>query len=424
MRQSQLFTKTRREAPKDETAKNADLLIRAGYIQKMQAGVYSFLPLGLRVIEKLKDIIREEMNAAGGQEVSLASLQEKKLWEATGRWDDKVVDNWFKTKLANDTEVGLASTHEEPLTDLMRDHVRSFRDLPAYVYQFQTKFRNEKRAKSGIMRGREFLMKDMYSFSRNVEQHDEFYEKMKQAYVSIFNKAGIGDRTYITFASGGSFAPFSHEFQMLTDAGEDTIYIDDEKRLAVNEEVNNAEVLATLSLDASKLRQAKAVEVGNIFNLGSKFSEPLGLTYQDEDGGSYPVIMGCYGIGVPRLMGAIVEALADEKGIVWPKSVSPFAVHLILVGSSEEGKKRAEDAYAKLNESGIEVLFDDRATTRAGEKFADADLMGISVQAVMGDKNETIEVKERASGAGASGAEGATAAKNMSVDELIAHLKN
>ncbi len=419
MRQSQLFTKTRREAPKDETAKNADLLIRAGYIQKMQAGVYSFLPLGLRVIEKIKDIIREEMNAVGGQEVSLASLQEKKLWDTTGRWDDRVVDNWFKTKLANDTEVGLAFTHEEPLTYLMRDHVRSFRDLPTYVYQFQTKFRNEKRAKSGILRGREFLMKDLYSFSKTVDEHDAFYEKMKQAYVSIFKKAGIGDRTYLTFASGGSFAPFSHEFQMLTDAGEDIIYIDEEKQIAVNEEVNNAEVLATLSFDASKLKQAKAVEVGNIFSLGTKFSEPLELLYQDETGGNLPVIMGSYGIGVPRLMGAIVEALSDEKGIVWPKSVSPFAVHLILVGSSEEGKKRAEDAYLKLNEAGIEVLFDDRATTRAGEKFADADLIGIPVQAVVGDKNETIEVKERT-----VSANGTEAAKNMNIDELIAYIKS
>lgn len=407
MRQSHLFTKTRREAPKDETAKNADLLIRAGYIQKMQAGVYSFLPLGLRVIEKIKDIVREEMNSVGGQEVSLASIQEKKLWEKTNRWDDKLVDNWFKTKLANDTEVGLGFTHEEPLTDLMRDHIRSFRDLPRYVYQFQTKFRNEKRAKSGILRGREFLMKDLYSFSKTVEEHDAFYEKMKIAYTNIFKKAGIGDRTYITFASGGSFAPFSHEFQMLTDAGEDTIYIDEEKKIAINEEVNNEEVHAILNIDPTKLKPAKAVEVGNIFNLGTKFSEPLELVFQAEgEGGNQPVIMGSYGIGIPRLMGAIVEALSNEKGIIWPKSVAPFDVHLVSVGNSEESKKRAEDAYEALTKAGIEVLFDDR-DSRAGEKFSDADLIGIPVRAVIGDKNENIEVSD----------EGMS--KNMTVEELI-----
>lgn len=414
MRQSHLFTKTRREAPKDETAKNADLLIRAGFIQKMQAGVYSFLPLGLRVIEKIKDIVREEMNAIGGQEVSLAALQDKKIWEATNRWSDAVVDNWFKTKLANDTELGLGFTHEEPLTDLMRDHIRSFRDLPTYVYQFQTKFRNEKRAKSGILRGREFIMKDLYSFSKTVEEHEAFYEKVKQAYVSIFKKVGIGDRTYVTFSSGGSFAPFSHEFQMLTDAGEDIIYIDKEKNIAINEEVNNEEVRATLSLEASKLVEAKAVEVGNIFSLGTKFSEPLGLNFQTEgEGGNQPVIMGSYGIGIPRLMGAVVEALADEKGIVWPKSIAPFAAHIILVGKSEESKKRAETLYQKLNEEKLETLFDDRESARAGEKFADADLMGMPVQAIIGDKSDQVEVKDRVT----------AEVKNMSVDEFVSYMK-
>ncbi len=415
MRQSALFTKTRREAPKDEAAKNADLLIRAGYIHKSQAGVYSFLPLGLRVIEKIKGIIREEMNAVGGQEVSLASIQEKALWEKTGRWDDRAVDNWFKTKLKNDTEVGLGFTHEEPLTDLMRDHVRSFRDLPAYVYQFQTKFRNEKRAKSGILRGREFIMKDLYSFSKSAEEHDAFYERMKQAYVSIFKKAGVGDKTFITFASGGSFAPFSHEFQMLTDAGEDVIYIDDEKGIALNEEVNNEEVRKMLDIDPAKLRSAKAVEVGNIFSLSTKFSEPIELMFKDEDGTSKPVIMGSYGIGVPRLMGAIVEALGDDKGIVWPKSVAPFAVHLIHVPGSEEAKSRAEALYQKLEAAGIEVLFDDR-DIRAGEKFGDSDLMGLPLRVVVSDKNAKaesgeylLEVKERAGGE----------AKNISIDEMM-----
>lgn len=404
MRQTHLFTKTRREAPKDETAKNAMLLIRAGFIQKMQAGIYSYLPLGLRVLEKIQTIIRDEMNGLGGQEVSLSALQEKGIWSATNRWSDEVVDNWFKTKLKNDTELGLGFTHEEPLTDLLKDHIRSFRDLPVYVYQFQTKFRNEKRAKSGILRGREFLMKDLYSFSRTEDDRAAFYEKVKEAYVRIFEKAGIGDRTYVTFAAGGTFAPFSLEFQMLTDAGEDSIYVHREKKIAVNEEVYNDEVLAQLGLNKDEMVEEKAVEVGNIFSLGTKFSEPLGLMYTDEDGGNYPVIMGSYGIGVPRLMGAIVEASSDEKGIVWPMSVAPFKAHIIQASNSEESTSRAEAAYEQLTKELGEVLYDDR-DTRAGEKFADADLMGMPYQIIIGDKNQKdangqwlCEVKNRKTG--------------------------
>ena len=407
MRQSHLFTKTRHDAPKDETAKNAQLLIRAGFVQKMQAGVYSYLPLGERVIEKIKGIIRKEMNALGGQEVSLATLQEKELWTKTGRWDDAVVDNWFKTKLKNDTELGLGFTHEEPLTNLLKDHIRSFRDLPRYIYQFQTKFRNEKRAKSGVMRGREFLMKDLYSFSKSEAEHADFYERVKDAYVRIFQTAGIGDRTFVTVASGGSFAPFSHEFQMLTDAGEDTIYVSRERAIAVNHEVYTDEVLKEIGLTKADLTEEKAVEVGNIFNLGTKFSEPLGLVYQDEEGKSKAVIMGSYGIGVPRLLGAIVEASNDEKGIIWPKNVAPFEVHLVLVPGSEETSARAERIYSALIIAGREVLFDDRLTARAGDKFADSDLIGIPTRVIVSDKNTPdadnageflLEIKDRKTG--------------------------
>lgn len=405
MRQSHLFTKTRREAPKDETSKNAQLLIRAGFIQKMQAGVYSYLPLGERVIEKIKTIIRDEMNAIGGQEVSLASLQEKEMWTKTGRWDDAVVDNWFKTKLKNDTELGLGFTHEEPLTTVLKDHIRSFRDLPAYIYQFQTKFRNEKRAKSGILRGREFVMKDLYSFSATEDGRAQFYEKAKEAYVRIFQKAGIGDKTFVTFASGGSFAQFSHEFQMLTDAGEDSIYVDKKKNIAVNQEVFTDEVLAQLDLKREDLVEEKAVEVGNIFNLGTKFSEPLGLSFQAEDGGMQPVIMGSYGIGVPRLMGAIVEASNDEAGIIWPRSVAPFDIHLVHISGSDEAASRADKLYQELQDAGFEVLYDDRANARAGEKLNDADLIGLPTRIVVSDKNTVgpdgkllLEVKDRKSG--------------------------
>ncbi len=398
MRQSHLFTKTRREAPKDETSKNAELLIRAGYIHKMQAGVYAILPLGEKVISKITNIVRLEMNSIGGQELELTALQDKETWQKTGRWDDAVVDNWFKTKLKNDTEVGLAFTHEEPLTLLMRDHIRSFRDLPVYVYQFQKKFRNEKRAKSGILRGREFLMKDLYSFSRTNEEHAEFYEKAKVAYMNIFKKVGIGEKTFITYASGGSFSAFSDEFQMLTDAGEDTIFVDTATGFSVNQEVMDSisdEEIAKNKSSREDLVEQKAVEVGNIFSLGTKFSEPLELNFKNEAGENTPVIMGSYGIGVSRLMGAVVEALSDEKGIVWPESVAPFKVHLIQIGGTEAGE-RAEKLYKDLTAKGIEVIFDDR-DARPGEKFADADLIGIPYRVIIGDKvpEGSVEFKMR-----------------------------
>lgn len=386
MRQSQLFSKTRREAPSDEIAKNSQLLIRAGFIQKMSAGVYSFLPLGLRVLKKIENIIREEMNAIGGQEIELATLQEKSLWEKTNRWDDKVVDNWFKTTLKNGNEMGLGFSHEEPLTDLLRDHIRSFRDLPIYPYQFQTKFRNEMRAKSGILRGREFLMKDMYSFCGSEKEHDEFYEKAKVAYTNIFNRAGIGQRTYITFASGGIFSKYSHEFQMLTDAGEDTIYYNADKKVAINKEVYNSDGLKDGGFANEKLIEGKSLEVANIFGLGTRFSDALDLKYKDAEGKSLSPIMGCYGIGVPRLMGAIVEAMPTDKEIVWPKEVSPFAIHIIAMKNDGVVMEAAEKLYKELNEKNIEVLLDDR-DLRAGEKFGDANLIGIPFQVVIGEKS-------------------------------------
>lgn len=400
MRQSKLFSKTRKDAPKDEVSKNAGLLIRAGFINKEMAGVYSYLPLGLRVLNKINAIIREEMNAIGGVEIFLTSLQDKKLWETTGRWDDKVVDNWFKTKLKNDTELGLAFTHEEPLTSLMRQYVRSWRDLPCYPYQIQTKFRNEERAKSGILRAREFLMKDLYSFSRDEKEHAEFYEKAKKAYMNIFERAGIGEKTYLTYASGGSFSQFSHEFQTITDAGEDVIHICEKSRIAINDEIISVQKSCPVCKGTS-FKKEKAVEVGNIFNLGTKFSDALGLTYLDEKSAKHSAIMGSYGIGPGRLMGTVVEVLADEVGLVWPKSIAPFEYHLICL-FDKEGKalKSADNLYKNLVDKGVEVLYDDR-DMRAGEKFKDADLMGIPKQLVVSEKtleDESVEVKDRRTG--------------------------
>lgn len=390
MRQTHIFTKTRFEAPKDEVSKNAEILIRAGFIYKNFAGVYSLLPLGLRVMKKIENIVREEMNRIGGQEIYLASLQDKKLWEKTNRWDDAVVDNWFKTKLKNDTELGLGFTHEEPITEIMKEHIASYRDLPFAAYQFQTKFRNETRAKSGILRGREFLMKDLYSFAKNEEEHKKFYEKVKNAYITIFERCGLGEKTYFTFASGGVFAKYSHEFQTETDAGEDVIFAHQNESLiknAVNKEVYTDEVLNELGYDKSQLTEKKTVEVGNIFTLGTRFSDALNLKYVDEKGDKQSVFMGSYGIGIGRLMGTIVEVLGKDKEMIWPLTVSPFAVHIIDLSQGDESiKKASNELYERLEKENIETLLDDR-DMRAGEKFGDADLIGIPYRVTVGKKS-------------------------------------
>lgn len=398
MKQSHLFTKTLKQAPKDEIAVSARLLIRGGFIHKEMAGAYTFLPLGLMVLNKINNIIREEMNAVGGQEIFLTSLQNKELWEKTNRWDDDIVDNWFKTKLKNETKVGLAFTHEEPLTALMRDHIKSYKDLPRYVYQIQTKFRNELRAKSGIMRCREFLMKDLYSFSRTQKEHDEFYEKAKQAYLKIFARCGLGQKTFLTFASGGVFSKYSHEFQTVVKSGEDIIYVDKKKKIAVNKEVLNEAVLSNLRLKKEELVEEKAVEVGNIFTLGTKYSEPLGLKYIDEKGGQQTVIMGSYGIGPGRVMGTIVEVHNDKRGIIWPEEVAPFQIHLISLCKNGGDVKKADKLYEDLIKQGKEVLYDDRPDVSAGEKFADSDLIGIPIRYVISPKTlaqASVEIKKR-----------------------------
>lgn len=398
MRVSQLFTKTSKTAPADEVSKNAQLLIRAGFVYKEMAGVYTYLPLGKRVLDKIIQIIREEMNSVGGNEISLTALQQKDVWEASGRWSDEVMDVWFKTKLASGAELGLAPTHEEPLTKLMKNFVSSYKDLPVYPYQFQIKFRNELRSKSGLMRGREFWMKDLYSLSRTQEEHDAFYEKISEAYGRVYARLGLGDITYKTFASGGSFAKYSHEFQILSPVGEDLIYIHKEKGFAINEEVLNDEVLANLGVERDELVAEKAVEVGNIFSLGTRFSDALDLSFVDTDGTSKKVIMGSYGIGPSRLMGLIAEHFADGKGLVWPVNVAPFKVYLVAIG--ETGARQADELYDKLAQKGVEVIYDDR-NERPGAKFADAELMGIPYRVVVSDRlaeRGVIELADRASG--------------------------
>jgi len=399
MRQSHLFTKTKKEVPKDEAAKNAALLIKAGFIYKEMAGVYAYLPLGLRVLEKIKQIVREEMDAIGGQEFIMSAIQRKELWEKTDRWSDENVDVWFKSALKNGTEIGFGWSHEEPITDLMKQYLTSYRDLPTYVYQFQTKLRNELRAKSGIMRGREFIMKDMYSYCLDAEQHQKFYDAVIEAYLKVFARVGLGEDTYVTFATGGAFTQFSHEFQTITDAGEDVIYVNREKHIAVNEEVMSDKVLEELGVTMDEMEKVKTAEVGNIFNFGTVKCEQLGLSVVDAEGQSIPVHLGSYGIGITRLMGVIVERFADDNGIVWPEAVAPFQVHLVSLCKDDDTQK-ADALYEELQKAGVDVLYDDR-DARPGEKFADSDLMGMPLRIVISPRsleNGQVEFKYRATG--------------------------
>ena len=552
MKMSQLFTKTTKNVPADEASKNARLLIQAGFIHKDSAGVYAMLPLGLMVLNNIIAVIREEMNAIGGQEVLMTTLQRQDLWERTDRWDDEKVDVWFKSKLKNDTEVGFGWSHEEQMTEMMRNFVSSYRDLPRSVYQFQNKLRNETRAKSGIMRTREFIMKDLYSFARSDEEHEAFYEQAKAAYTHIFERLGLGEWTYLTVASGGAFAEFSHEFQTRCEAGEDRAFRAVQAGIVFNEEIapakapmvqqegvqqqpmqevegkdligveplakflnipvelttktmlfedENGRVIAAAvrggyDVNEHKLRKvvgAKSLklakeevvrrvtgaevgyagllnlpedvqvvvdescagrvnfemganhthyhsinvnwgrdlpepkefvdiktaregdaypesgevyevftvaEVGNIFSLGTSKSEPLDLKFSDEQGVKKPVVMGSYGIGPARVMGVIVEKYADDKGIVWPKNIAPYLVYLIRLGEDDAIKQAADELYDELTAAGVLVLYDDRIDTRAGEKFADADLLGIPYRMVISSKtlaNNQVEVKERTS---------------------------
>ena len=397
MRLSKLFTKTSKTVPADETAKNARLLIQAGFVHKEMAGAYAYLPLGLKVVENIKQIVREEMDAVDSNELIMATLQRPEVWQKTGRWDKEVVDIWFKTALQDDTELGLAWSHEEPIVEMLRPFVASYKDLPISLYQFQTKLRNELRAKSGIMRGREFVMKDMYSFHASAEELQQYYDEVIEAYKRVYDRLGIGADTYVTFASGGAFTKFSHEFQTICDAGEDVIYLHREKNIAVNEEVID-DAVKELGINRDELEQVKTAEVGNIFNFGTSKTDEMGLKFTGQDGSQSPIHMGSYGIGITRVMGVIVEKLSDEKGIVWPEAVAPAKVYLARLGTETEVVKAADALYDRLTKAGIGVLYDDRDEVRPGEKFADADLMGIPYRIVISNKtlaSNSYEVKRR-----------------------------
>ena len=397
MRLSHTFTRTRKQAPADEVAHNAQLLIRAGYVHKTMAGVYSYTPLGLAVLENIKQIVREEMNRISSQELLMSTLQRQELWQETGRWSDELVDVWFKSHLQDGTEVGFGWTHEEPIIELLRSYLTSYKDLPISVYQFQNKLRNELRAKSGIMRGREFIMKDMYSIHASKEDLEAYYQAVIEAYKRCYHRFGLGDDTYVTFASGGAFTKFSHEFQTICAAGEDYIYLHRGRDLAINEEVVD-EAVRELGIDKSELERVKTAEVGNIFNFGTQKSEEMGLVFTGEDGRQHHAYMGSYGIGITRVMGVIVEKFADDKGLVWPEEVAPARVHLVQIG--KESVAAADELYDTLQQAGISVLYDDRAA-RPGEKFADAELLGMPTRVTVSDRllaSGSYEVQDRATG--------------------------
>ena len=410
MKQSKNFTKTLKNAPTDEVSKNAQLLIKAGFVHKEMAGVYSLLPLGMKVVENIKKIVREEMNSLDAQEMIMSSLQPKNSWEQTGRWSDDIVDVWFKSSLKSGSEIGFGWSHEEPITEMMKNHISSFRHLPAYVYQFQNKFRNETRAKSGLMRGREFVMKDMYSFNLEEKDHTKFYNDTIEAYNRVFERLGIGEDTFITFADGGSFTEYSHEFQTICDAGEDEIYINRKKKIAINEEVYNEQTLKKLNVKASDLQKVKTAEVGNIFNFGTSKCEQMSFFYKDQNEKNIPVFLGSYGIGITRLMGVIAEKNSDEKGLVWDKNIAPYSVCIINIGKEKE----AEEIYKSLKKEGVNVLWDDREK-RPGERFGDCDLLGIPYRVVISEKsleNGGVEFKKR------TDAEG----KIINIDDIVKNI--
>ncbi|MFA6296163.1 MAG: aminoacyl--tRNA ligase-related protein [Patescibacteria group bacterium] len=399
MLQSQLFTKTKQTAPKDEISLNAKLLIQAGFINKEMAGVYDLLPLGLKVVNKIRKIVNEEMEKIDSEEISMSSLQNKEIWKKTGRWDDKAVDVWFKSKFKNDTEVGFGWSHEEPIIEMMKSFVASYKDLPRYVHQFQNKMRNEVRAKSGIIRCREFLMKDMYAFAASEEDNMAFYKKTTDAYLKVFDRVGLGDITYVTSASGGVFTDkFSHEFQTICDSGEDIIYVNKDKKIAVNEEIFNEETVKKMGMEMKDFEQKKAAEVGNIFNFGTGKCEQMGLYFIDKDGTKKPVHLSSYGIGITRLMGVLVEVFADNRGIIWPKQVAPFQIHLLcLQQDNQEVSNKAKEIYDSLLKNNYDVLYDDRKES-AGYKLKDSDLLGMPLRIVISQKTlekNSVEIKER-----------------------------
>lgn len=392
MKQSQLFTRTTKETPKDEQSLNAQLLIRAGFVDKLMAGVYTYLPLGLRVLNKINNVIREEINSLGAQEILMPALSPKENWDKTGRWTG--LDVLFKLKGAGEKDYALGATHEEIVTPLVQKFALSYKDLPVAVYQIQDKFRNELRAKSGLLRGIEFNMKDLYSFHRTEDDLNGYYERVMVAYKNIFSRCGLDAK--VVEASGGTFSKYSHEYQVFTESGEDDVYCCENCGI-----YRNKEIIETENCECGeKWDIKKAIEVGNIFKLKTKYTAAFDYKFVDEDGKEKDVLMGCYGIGPSRVLGTVVEVHNDENGIIWPDDIAPFALHLVYLGKNEEIKEKADILYNDLIKLGVEVLYDDREET-AGVKLKDSDLIGIPVRVLISDKSmadNSVELRRRKSG--------------------------
>lgn len=402
MKRSEIFIKTLKEISKEEQSVNAQLLLRAGFVDKEMAGVFTFLPLGLRVLRKIEQIIREEIQAIGGQEILMPALQPKENWQVTGRWDN--FEALYKVKSHYEQEFALGPTHEEIVVPLAKKFIQSYKDLPIYLFQIQTKFRDEPRAKSGLLRGREFGMKDLYSFHADEKDLENYYEKAKKAYLKIFKRLGLD--VLVVEASGGTFSKYSHEFQLLNEAGEDTIFYC-ACGWAQNKEICDKKENDQCPACGKKIKKGQAIEVGNIFKLNTKYSEPFDLKFKDKDGKDKTVLMGCYGIGSSRLLGSVVEASHDEKGIIWSKTLAPFQAVIIPLLSasnkklSEQIKKTAENIYQDCQKAGIEVIYDDREGATPGEKFAEADLVGFPWRVVISEKTlakNGVEIKNRKTG--------------------------
>lgn len=401
MRYSQLFGKTVKNVSGDLESKNAQLLTKGGFIDQLTAGVYTYLPLGLRVLDRIKGIVREEMEAIGGQEILMPALTPKEPWTATGRWDDPGKEVMFQLTGHGDKEYALGWTHEEIVTPLVKKFVKSYKDLPVMVYQIQNKFRNEARAKAGLLRGREFSMKDLYSFHRDEAELEAYYEKSKQAYLNVFRRCGLD--ALVVEASGGAFSRYSHEFQVLTDSGEDLVFYCSSCRYAQNREISEIKSGDSCpKCKEGKIVEGKAIEVGNIFMLKTRFTAAVDFNYIDENGKPQPVMMGCYGIGPSRVMGTVAEIFNDANGLKWPAAIAPFDLHLVEIKSKDSVvREKAAAIYGALSRMGLHTLYDDREDKGAGEKFADADLIGIPKRLVISEKTlkeDAVEIKDRATG--------------------------
>jgi len=386
MYQSKFFLKTKKEDPAKEKAISAKLLIRGGFIEKLSAGIYNFLPLGFKVLKKIEKIIREEMERIGGEEILLASLHPKEYWIKTKRWE--TMTDLYKLKEGK-KKFALGPTHEEIIVPLAKKFIKSFRDLPVYLFQIQTKFRKELRPKGGLLRTKEFIMKDLYSFHQTKEDLNSYYEKVKEVYFKIFERCGIKEKTFFTLASGGTFSETSHEFQTVCESGEDTIFICKKCHLGINEEIKALQKNCP-KCGRDDFKKEKTIEVGNIFKLFTKFSEAFDFYFLNKKGKKEYVLMGCYGIGLGRLMAAIVEVNHDERGIIWPREVAPFLIHLIPIGKV---KNVSDKVYRELNKD-FEILYDEREKVSVGEKFSDADLIGNPLRLIISENSLTKGLAE------------------------------